>query len=108
MSFIQIKVLGKNIEIETLTLDVAQVTSLYNNYNVALEAEKELQKEKKNLEQSLTYARDQRLEYENELKQAHSLLTALNIQEKTQEEETYCRRPLTMSTRIALYIAGTK
>lgn len=41
----------------------------------------------------------------SELQQAHGLLSALGVEEKTKEEEVYYRKPLTITTRIALYIA---
>ena len=51
------------------------------------------------------YAEEARDEAKGELEQAHTLLTALGVADKTDHEDNYYRKDLKVTTRIALYIA---
>jgi hypothetical protein len=108
MSNIQITVAGTNLEIIVVSLDESQVTALYNNNKVNATKIAELEKKITSLESSAKYMNESRAELAAELKQAHALMTALGVTEKTTEEQDYNRTSLTMSTRIALYIASAK
>ena len=108
MTTITITVPGEELENLNIELTSEEVAALYklrkeNTVRVA-----ELEKKLAAQENTLKYASEGREEAQNELSQAHTLLSALGIAEKTNEEESYYRKPLSVSTRIALYIANVK
>jgi hypothetical protein len=108
MTIMQIVVPGTELENITINLDTAQVTNMYLQQlklNATIAEQNKQNKELMELERKLKYAQEGKQTAENELQQAHGLMTALGIDEKTKEEETYYRKPLTLSTRIAMYIA---
>jgi len=108
MNTITITVAGEELENLNVELTSEEVSALYklrkdNSVKIA-----ELEKKLKDQESNLKYAQEGRTVAEGELSQANTLLTALGVAEKTLEEEAYYRKPLTVTTRIALYIAQVK
>jgi predicted RNA-binding protein with EMAP domain len=108
MSHIQISVAGTDLEIIAINLDEIQVAALYTNGKVKDLKITELEKKITSMESTAKYVYESRAELAAELKQSHALMTALGVAEKTTEEQDYNRSFLTMSTRVALYIASTK
>lgn len=108
MNTIQIETKGTDLETITITLDENQVSSIYEELKQAKKDNAELIKKLADKEQSLKYASEARTELQQELGEANTLLTALGVQEKTSHEESYYRKDLKVSTRIALYIATNK
>lgn len=92
----------------SIQLSVEQITELYKSAKMNRLKLAELEKAFKTEETHKKYAQDARKEAVDELTQAHTLLTALGVAEKTGEDEPYHRRALSVSTRIAVYIATTK
>ena len=105
MNTVQITVQGEELESITIELTSEEVAALYKlrkeNAAKIVGLEKELESVKKYKQ----YSDDNLAEARNELEQAHTLLTALGIADKTDHEESYQRKDLKVSTRIALYIA---
>jgi hypothetical protein len=102
---ITITVSGEAFESLTLELTAEEVTALYKLRKDQTIKIEELEKKTLDLEKSRGYLQERFDSSLREVEQANVLLTALGIQEKSAEEEAYQRRPLTISTRIALYIA---
>ena len=105
-----ISIAVKSEEFETINIELSQeeVTALYN---LRKENSKQIESLTKELEQAKTNKKhqDDRLEKANEeVGEAHTLLTALGVKDKTDHEESYYRKDLKVSTRIALYIAANK
>jgi hypothetical protein len=108
MDSIVITVAGKelgNLQVELTSEEVASLYKLRHDNNVRIV---EMEKKLKDLEINLTYIQEGRAVAENELCQANTLLTALGVAEKTSEDEAYYCKPLTVTTRIALYIAQVR
>jgi len=105
MSSITIVVSGTEYETVQMELSSDQVVDLYNLRKTQAVKITELEKKIKDTELSLKYSQEAKTKAEEELQQAHALMSALGIIEKTNEEETYYRKALTLSTRIALYLA---
>jgi geranylgeranyl pyrophosphate synthase len=105
MSSITIVVSGTEYETVQMELSSDQVVDLYNLRKTQAVKITELEKKIKDTELSLKYSQEAKTRAEEELQQAHALMSALGIIEKTNEEETYYRKALTLSTRIALYLA---
>ena len=105
MESIKIDVEGAELEVITVELTKEEVTSIYKARKELVSKVAELQKELESLKTSKKYADDGNREYNEEIQQANTLLTALGIQEKTNEEESYYRKPLKVATRIALLLA---
>lgn len=95
----------QNINLE-LTED--EVRILYLSSKEHPKKLEQLNKELESAKTSRKYAEESRDEAKNELIQGHTLLTALGIPLKTNEEEVYYRKDLTITTRIALFLAGKK
>lgn len=108
MSIIQITVQGTELENVTVNLDTEQVTALYLDKQKNLAEIADLMKKKNELEKAQKYNTEQKDKLDFELKQAHALLSALGVDEKTKEEEAYYRTPLSLTTRLALYFATHK
>lgn len=108
MSIIQIVIQGTELENVTVNLDTEQVTSLYLSQQKNQKEIAELTKKISDLESRNKSNVERGDKFDTELQQAHALMSALGVDEKTKEEETYYRKPLSITTRIALYIAGVK
>jgi hypothetical protein len=108
MNTITITVPGEELENLSIELTSEEVCSLYKLRKQQASKIEELDKKIKDQETMLKYATEGRAEAQNELSQAHTLLSALGITEKTNENESYYQKPLMVSTRIALYIAQLK
>jgi len=108
MNTITITVSGEELENLNIELTSEEVAALYKLRKEQTQRLIEIEKKLKDTEQSLKYAQDGRSEIQNELTQANTLLSVLGVAEKTSEEESYYRKPLTVTTRIALYIALNK
>lgn len=108
MNTITITVAGEELENLNIELTSEEVAALYKLRKENSIRVSELEKKLTEKENSLKYATEGRAEAQNELSQAHTLLSALGIIEKTNEDESYYRKPLSVSTRIALYIAHAK
>lgn len=106
MNSITIEVPGEELETISVALTSEEVKSIYLQRKQLQVQLQELEKKLKTEEQNNKYNAEARNEAEKELKNAHTLLTALNVPEKTKEEESWRETKLEMSTRIALYIAG--
>lgn len=105
MNTITITVPGEELESLNIELSSEEVVALYklrkdNNAKIA-----DLEKKLKSTEQSLTYSQERNSEAQKELSQANTLMTALGVAEKTSDEESYNRQTLTLTARIALYLA---
>jgi len=105
MQTITIAVPGDEYETINVELTGEEVLSLYKLRKEQAVKIVDLEKKLKDSEQTMGYLRGQDTEKGAELAQAHGLLTALGIAEKTEHEESYHRKPMTVSTRIALYIS---
>jgi hypothetical protein len=108
MSIIQITIQGTELENVVVNLDTEQVTALYLNQQKNLKEIADLTKKLTDFETRNQRNVETNNRLDSELQQAHGLLSALGVDEKTKEEEAYYRKPLAVSTRIALYIATTK
>ncbi len=108
MNSIQIVIPGTDLEQMSITLSELEVTAIYNSNKAMVKEIEELKKKLKDSESNLSYAQKGRETADSELMQANMLMTALGVQEKTQEEEKYYQKPLPVATRIALYIAASK
>lgn len=108
MSSIVIAVQSEEYETINVELTEEEVRSLYmlrkENASKIAELIKDLESAKSNRK----YAEDSRDKYNDELIQGHTLLTALGVPVKTNEEEVYYRKDLMITTRIALYIANNR
>lgn len=105
MNAITITVTGEELENLNIELSAEEVTTLYKlrkEHNVKIA---ELEKKVKDADQTMKYLQEARAEAHKELSQANALLTALGVVEKSSEEEIYSRQTLSVTTRIALYIA---
>jgi uncharacterized coiled-coil protein SlyX len=108
MNTITITVAGEELENLNIELTSEEVAALYKLRKENAVRVADLEKKLSAQGDSIKYANESRAEAQNELSQAHTLLSALGIAEKTNEEESYYRKPLSVSTRIALYIAHNK
>ena len=105
MSIIQITIQGTELENVTVNLDTEQVTALYLNQQKNLREINDLTKKVSDSEHRIKTNSETIERLNSELQQAHGLLSALGVDDKTKEEEVYYRKQLALSTRIALYIA---
>jgi len=108
MNTISIAVQSEEFETINIELTSEEVTALYKLRKEQTTKIQELEKKVTNLESNKKYAEEARDKALNELEQAHTLLTALDIKDKTDHEESYYRKDLSIATRIALYIAVKK
>jgi len=108
MNTIQISTKSSDFETICITLDEPQVTALYEQNKELNKTIAELTTKLERSEQNLKYTTDNKNDLQTEKEEANTLLTALGVQEKTTNEETYYRKDLKLSTRIALYIATNK
>lgn len=108
MNTISIAVQSEEFETINIELTSEEVTVLYKLRKEQSTKIVELEKKLKDTETNKKYAEDARNEAKSELEQAHTLMTALGVASKTDHEESYYRKDLMMSTRIALYIAAQK
>lgn len=106
--FIKIEVEGTELESVTIELSKEEVSAMYKQRKELTAKVVELQKEVESVKSNKKYTEDRNAELSNELSEANTLLTALGVQEKTSEEESYYRKQLKIATRIALYIANSK
>lgn len=108
MSIIQIVIQGTELENVTVNLDTEQVTALYLNQQKNLTEIADLTRKLSDAERRYNSVSQDKDKFEGELKQAHALLNALGVDEKTKEEEVYYRTTLSLTTRLALYLATNK
>ena len=106
METITITVTGEESESMNLKLSAEEVTALHKLRKANSVEISELEKKVSELEKSKKYAEENLLSARDEIQQANTLLTALGIAEKSNEEEAYYRTALSITTRIALYIAA--
>lgn len=108
MNTIQIETKGTDLETITISLDQNQVAALYEQNKENANKIKELEKKLKDSES----IKDRYYETQNnlnaEINDVHMLLTALNVKENNDAEESWNRSKLKLTTRIALYIAANK
>lgn len=105
MSTITITIPSTDFEMQDIQLTVEQVLNLYNLRKEQTAKITELEKDIKSKEQTIKYRDENLTEAKSELQQGHALLSALGIKDKTEEEESYYRKPLSITTRIAIYLA---
>jgi DNA repair exonuclease SbcCD ATPase subunit len=108
MNTIQIETKGTDFETITISLDQNQVAALYEQSKENINKIKELEKNLKDKENSLKYSEERYNTVNQEANDAHTLMTALGIKTQNDETESWNRRELKLSTRIALYIAANK
>lgn len=108
MNSITIAVQGEELETINIELTAEEVRALYTFRKEATAKIAELTKELENTKKNASYTLDRLNEATSELNEAHTLMTALGIKDKTDHEESYYRKDLKMATRIALYIAANK
>lgn len=108
MKTITISVSGEELETINVELTEEDVSALYKLRKEQAAKIVELEKKLSSTEESLKYSNADRTTVKDEISQAHTLLTALGIMEKTTEEEVYYRKTLSITTRIALYIAKAR
>lgn len=108
MNTITITVPGEELENLSIELSAEEVAALYKLRKEQTMKVAELDKKITEVERNKKYTDEKLSDAQNELQQAHTLLTALGVQEKTNEEETYYRKSLQVATRIALYIAAVR
>jgi len=102
---ITIQVQSEEYETINVELSVEEVQALYKLRKENATRILELDKLLKDTQNNYKYACEARDEAKAELEQAHTLLSALGIADKTEAEESYYRKALHISTRIALFIA---
>lgn len=105
---IKIEVTGTDFETIAITLTEVEVKALYENNKALKEEIKALSKEVESQKSNYKWASESRDRFNSEISQANTLLTALGVQLKTNEEESYRQTELPIATRIALYIATNK
>jgi hypothetical protein len=105
MNTITIQIDSVDFEKQDISLTSDQVLVLYQLKKEQSTRIIELEKEIKQKETNLKYKDDNLTEVKNELQQGHALLSALGVKEKTEEEEVYYRKPLSITTRLAIYLA---
>ena len=105
MTSIQITIQSEEYESINIDLTQEEVTALYKLRKEHTVKIANLEKKISDLESDKKYAETTRDEAKGELEQAHTLLTALGVADKTDHEESYYRKDLKVTTRIALYIA---
>jgi chromosome segregation ATPase len=108
MENITITVQGNELESINITLTQDEVTHIYKQYKELQGKVTALTKAAEDLKNTIKYREDSLNEKTKELSQAHTLMSALGVTEKTNEEESYYRKNLDIGTRIALYIATNK
>lgn len=108
MNTIQIETKGTDLETITISLDQNQVAALYEQSKENINKIKELEKKLEDKERSLKYSEEAKEGLNREVNDAHTLMTALGIKTQNDETESWNRRELKLSTRIALYIATNK
>ncbi len=108
MQTINIVVEGSEMEKVNLTFDEVQVSTLYSESKVMKAKIAELEKQLKQSNDSKEMYINLHNESKKELEGANILLTALNVQEKDNNENEYYRKVMPVATRIALYIANQK
>jgi cell division protein FtsB len=106
MTTISIVVPGEELEQLTIELTTEEVQALYRFRKDTAIKVVELNKEIESLKRTQKYNEDEIKTARQELNQAHGLLSALGIVEKTPEVDEWAREKLNLSTRIALYLAG--
>lgn len=102
----KIKVKGSNLELLDIEVNEEQVQEIWNTNSEQLEQIKQLTKDLENKTSSLKYRSEEVDKLNSQIREASILLTMLGIAEKDNNEESYSRTTLSVSTRIALYIAG--
>lgn len=105
MNTITITVPGEEMENLSIELSSEDVAALYKLRKEQTAKIADLEKMASDAATTKKYTDDKLSDATSELQQAHTLLTALGIQEKTAEEEVYYRKTLQVAARIALYIA---
>ena len=105
MSTIQITAQTENRELINVKLTSNEVAELYKLRKENQSKIAELEKNVSDLTSNKKYAEAVRDKVQCELTQAHTLLTALGIPDKTDHAESYYRKDLEITARIALYIA---
>ena len=108
MQTINIVVEGSEMEKVNLTFDEVQVSNLYSESKVMKAKIVELEKQVKQANEYKEMYSKLNDESKKELESANILLTALNVQEKDNNENEYYRKVMPVATRIALYIANQK
>ncbi len=108
MEVITIQVPGEELENISIELNQLEVASIYKDRKALTQKVIELEKKIKDLESTAKYSSDRIEKAEGELKHGHMLFDALGVPAKTNEEESYYRKDLPISTRMALYIAANK
>ena len=108
MEKICIVVESEELEKISIELTADEVLALYKLRKEQTAKIAELEKQAQANKNTLEYLQKQQSQLQEEISEANTLLTALGIQEKTNAEESYYRKDLNVSTRIALLLGGIK
>lgn len=106
--FIMIQVQGEELEVINVELTSEEVKAIYLQRKELAKQIQELEKKLQTVESNLKYNTDRMLKAEEEVSQANILLSALGVESKSKEEESWRQTNLPVATRIALYIASNK
>ena len=102
--FIQVQ--GEKSEVINVELSAVEVKLIYLQRKELQKEVQALEKKIKDMESIAKYNTSRMEKAESEVKQANVLLGALGVASKTNEEESWRQEELSVSTRIALYIAN--
>lgn len=102
----KIKVKGSNLEMLDIEVNEDQVQAMYDANLDYVKQIKDLTKDLENKTSSLKYKFEEMDKLNSQIREANILLSMLGVAEKDNNEENYSRTTLSVSTRIALYIAG--
>ena len=108
MDSINITIPSERFETMVITLSSEEVATLFKTRKEQAEQIIKLTKDLKTKTEYYDATIEASELKSTEIAQANALLTALGITEKTTEEEIYRRKPLSIATRIALYIATNR
>ncbi len=103
-----IQVQGEELEVINVELTVEEVKAIYTQRKELQKEVQSLEKKIKDMESNNKYNVARMEKAESEIKQANVLLSALGIDAKTKDEESWRQEELSVITRIALYIANSK
>ena len=106
MDNIQIEVSGVELETIVVTLNKEEVKSIYEERK-ALRAEvEELKKKLAQEENNYKYAREARDKADKQIEEMNALFDALDIKAKTDHEESWARKDLSLVARFSIFLVS--
>lgn len=103
-----IQVQGEELEVINVELTVEEVKTIYTQRKALQKEVQSLEKKIKDMESNNKHNVARMEKAESEIKQANMLLSALGIDAKTKDEDSWRQEELSVITRIALYITNSK